>query len=124
MKTIQNSIVHGWEPPKGFPTLLLFEFGMSEKTIIKQVRDHYTAIHPTQKPTRLLERLLNLVCGSGALVLDCFSGSGSTAIACINTNRGFIGFEIDKEYYDLSKQRIDNAAKQRLLDHQAQLGLF
>ena len=85
-----------------------FEFGMSEKTIIKQVRDQYTAIHPTQKPTRLLERLLNLVCGSGALVLDCFSGSGSTAIACINTNRGFIGFEIDKEYYDLSKQRIDN----------------
>ena len=89
-----------------------FEFGMSEKTIIKQVRDHYTAIHPTQKPTRLLERLLNLVCGSGALVLDCFSGSGSTAIACINTNRGFIGFEIDKEYYDLSKQRIDNAIKE------------
>ena len=73
---------------------------------------HYTAIHPTQKPTRLLERLLNLVCGSGALVLDCFSGSGSTAIACINTNRGFIGFEIDKEYYDLSKQRIDNAIKE------------
>ena len=89
-----------------------FEFGMNEKTIIKQVRDHYTAIHPTQKPTRLLERLLNLVCGSGALVLDCFSGSGSTAIACINTNRGFIGFEIDKEYYDLSKQRIDNAIKE------------
>ena len=89
-----------------------FEFGMSEKTIIKQVRDQYTAIHPTQKPTRLLERLLNLVCGSGALVLDCFSGSGSTAIACINTNRGFIGFEIDKEYYDLSKQRIDNAIKE------------
>ena len=100
------------------------DIGMNEKDIIKATRDHYTAIHPTQKPTRLLERLLNLVCGSGALVLDCFSGSGSTAIACINTNRGFIGFEIDKEYYDLSKQRIDNAAKQRLLNHQAQLGLF
>lgn len=86
-----------------------FEFGMNEKDIIKATRDHYTAIHPTQKPTRLLERLLNLVCGSGALVLDCFSGSGSTAIACINTNRRFIGFEIDKEYYDASCNRIDKS---------------
>lgn len=83
------------------------EFGMNEKTIIKESRNHYKAIHPTEKPVRLIERLLNLVCNEGCTVLDPFSGSGSTAIACINTNRNYIGFEIDEEYYDKSIQRIN-----------------
>lgn len=80
--------------------------GCSEKSIIKQVRDHYSAIHPTQKPVRLLERLLNLVCKDGVTVLDPFSGSGSTAVACIKTNRQYIGFEIDEEYYKSSQERV------------------
>ncbi|MCI1681423.1 MAG: site-specific DNA-methyltransferase [Bacteroides sp.] len=63
-------------------------------------------IHPTQKPTRLLERLLALVTKEGTTILDPFSGSASTAIACLNTNRNYIGFEIDKEYYDKSIERI------------------
>lgn len=82
------------------------EFGLNEKSVIKETPDHYKAIHPTQKPTRLLERLMNLVCDSGALVLDPFSGSGSTAVACMNTGRHYIGYEIDKEYYDASMKRI------------------
>ena len=82
-------------------------FGMNEKTIIKEGRCHYNTIHPTQKPPRLLERLLALVSKEGDLILDPFSGSGSTAIACINSNRKYIGFEIDKEYYDLSVERIE-----------------
>lgn len=86
--------------------------GMNEKDIIKEARDHYTAIHPTQKPVRLLERLLNLVCRDNITVLDPFSGSGSTAVACINTNRNYIGFEIDKEYYDLSIKRINDIKKE------------
>jgi site-specific DNA-methyltransferase (adenine-specific) len=77
-------------------------FGMNEKDIIKQRRDHYATIHPTQKPVRLLERLLALVSKEGDLVLDPFSGSGSTAIAAYNTGRQFVGFEIDKEYYEAS----------------------
>lgn len=80
--------------------------GCNERDIISIFRDHYSAIHPTQKPVRLLERLLNLVCDEGCTVLDPFSGSASTAVACINTNRNYIGFEIDKEYYDLSMKRI------------------
>lgn len=88
------------------------EFGMNEKSIIKESRNHYKAIHPTEKPVRLLERLLNLVCAEGCTVLDPFSGSASTAIACINTNRNFIGYEIDSEYYQLAinriKERMDN----------------
>lgn len=72
------------------------EFGLNEKSIIKAVRDHYSAIHPTQKPVRLLERLLALTTQPGSLVCDPFSGSGSTAVSCINTGRKFIGFEIIK----------------------------
>lgn len=85
------------------------EIGTSEKSIIKQVRDHYSAIHPTQKPVRLLERLLALTTHPGDVVLDPFAGSCSTAIACVNTNRKFIGFEIDKEYYDAGVKRLNEA---------------
>jgi site-specific DNA-methyltransferase (adenine-specific) len=88
--------------------------GMNEKSIIKQSRDHYTTIHPTQKPVRLLERLLALVTKDGDVVLDPFSGSGSTAIACINTNRNFIGFEIDEEFYDSSINRIEKEMSLKL----------
>ena len=80
--------------------------GCNERDIISLLRDHYSAIHPTQKPVRLLERLLALVSKEGDSILDPFSGSASTAIACINTKRNYIGFEIDKEYYDLSVNRI------------------
>lgn len=91
-------------------------FGFNEKSIIKQVRDHYTSIHPTQKPVRLLERLLALVSKEGDTVLDCFAGSASTAEACINTQRKFIGFEIDEEYYKLSVERLKA--------HEPQLTMF
>jgi site-specific DNA-methyltransferase (adenine-specific) len=83
-------------------------FGMNEKTIIKQAGDHYAAIHPTQKPVRLLERLLSLVTQPGDTILDPFCGSGSTAIACINSGRQYIGIEIDREYYNASVERVNN----------------
>lgn len=76
------------------------EYGQNEKTIIKQPRDHYSTIHPTQKPVRLLERLLNLVTQPGDLVVDPFAGSCSTAKACVNTGRHYICFEKDPEYYE------------------------
>lgn len=90
--------------------------GFNEKTIVKQVRDHYSAIHPTQKPVRLLERLLNLVSKPGAVVVDPFMGSGSTGIACLNSGRHFIGWEIDKEYFDKAFARI--------AEHQQEMGMF
>lgn len=86
--------------------------GMREKSIIKQTRDHYNAIHPTQKPVRLLERLLALTTKPGDVVFDPFAGSCSTAIACINTGREFIGCEIDKEYYWTGVARTYNHIKQ------------
>ena len=63
--------------------------------------------HPTQKPTALIEYLIKTYTNEGDLVLDFTIGSGTTAIACINTNRNFIGFELDKEYYEIAKNRIN-----------------
>ena len=62
--------------------------------------------HPTQKPVKLIEELIKKHSNEGDLVLDCFSGSGTTAVACFNTNRNFIGTEFDKKYYDKSIYRI------------------
>lgn len=71
------------------------------------VRDSDTPkIHPTQKPVRLLERLLALVTNPGDVILDPFAGSCSTAVACINTNRKFICYEIDEEYYNAGSERV------------------
>ena len=62
--------------------------------------------HPTQKPVALIEYLVRTYTNEGDTVLDNCMGSGSTAIACMNTNRNYIGFELNKEYYDLSIKRI------------------
>ncbi len=88
-------------------------FGLNEKSIIKQVRDHYSAIHPTQKPVRLLERLLALVIPKDKdlkyiVVADFFGGSFSTMEAVYNMGMQGISCEIDKEYYELGKERIEN----------------
>lgn len=80
--------------------------GMNEKSVIKEPRDHYKTIHPTQKPVRLLERLLALVTKPGDFVVDPFAGSGSTIKACINTGRKSTGFEILKEYADSANDSI------------------
>ncbi|PFC85191.1 site-specific DNA-methyltransferase [Bacillus anthracis] len=66
------------------------------------------AIHPTQKPVALFEYLIKTYTTEGETVLDNCIGSGTTAVAAINTNRNFIGFEISEEYYTAANQRIDN----------------
>lgn len=64
-------------------------------------------IHDTEKPIQLNEILISNSTNNNDTVLDPFMGIGSTGIACINTNRNFIGIEINKEYYDISKERIE-----------------
>lgn len=64
-------------------------------------------LHPTQKPIALLEYLIKTYTNKNELVLDNCIGSGSTAIACVNTNRQFIGIEKEEEYYRIAKKRID-----------------
>ena len=75
-------------------------------TNIISIKKDSKSIHPTQKPVRLLEYLIKTYTNDGDTVLDNCMGSGTTAIACMNTNRNYIGFELNKEYYDLSIKRI------------------
>jgi site-specific DNA-methyltransferase (adenine-specific) len=82
---------------------------MTEKSIIKESRDHFKTDHPTQKPVRLLERIIALVSKQGDVILDTFSGGGSTLKAAVNTNRIAIGIEIDKEYFELSNKNLSEA---------------
>jgi site-specific DNA-methyltransferase (adenine-specific) len=66
-------------------------------------------LHPTQKPVALLEYLIRTYTNEGELVLDNCMGSGSTGVACINTNRNFIGMELDDKYFSIAKERIEKA---------------
>jgi DNA modification methylase len=62
--------------------------------------------HPTQKPFSVIEKIINTSSNEDDLVLDCFMGSGTTAIACINTSRNYIGFEKEEKYYQIIQDRI------------------
>ncbi len=64
-------------------------------------------VHPTQKPVALLEYLINTYTNEGDLVLDFVMGSGSTGVACYNTNRKFIGVELDDKYFSIAKDRLE-----------------
>jgi site-specific DNA-methyltransferase (adenine-specific) len=70
-------------------------------------------VHPTQKPTNLLEFLIKSFTNENETVLDNCMGSGSTGVACINTNRNFIGIEQDDNYFEIAKQRIEYANKEK-----------
>ena len=75
------------------------------RSVQKFARDK-SKIHPTQKPLALLELLIKSYTDENDLVLDTCMGSGSTGVACVNTNREFIGIELDKEYYEIAERRI------------------
>ena len=66
-------------------------------------------LHPTQKPVELLEYLIRTYTNEGETVLDFTMGSGSTGVACVNTNRNFIGIELDEGYFNIAKKRIEEA---------------
>ena len=72
-------------------------------------------IHPTQKPVTLIRRLILASSNEQDTILDPFMGSGTTAIACIKEHRHFIGFELNKEYFDKACKRIDNEQRQLTL---------
>lgn len=71
----------------------------------------YCNWHPTQKPIEILSRMIHAYTNEGDTVVDLFSGSGSTMIACQNTKREFVGCEIDPEYYEKSLQRLETLSK-------------
>ena len=65
-------------------------------------------VHPTQKPVALMEYLIKTYTNEGETVLDFTMGSGTTGVACVNTNRNFIGIENDEKYFEIAKNRIEN----------------
>ena len=79
-------------------------------TILKFKRDK-EKLHPTQKPIALLEYLIKTYTNEGEIVLDNCMGSGSTGIACLRTNRNFIGIEKDDKYFDMAYNRINEYIK-------------
>ena len=76
-----------------------------------QQKENY---HPTQKPVALLEWLIRTYTNEGDLVLDNCMGSGSTGVACVNTNRDFIGIELTEQYFKIAQSRIEKAVKKKV----------
>lgn len=77
-----------------------------EMLYIKCVHNSSGKLHPTQKPVELCEYLIKTYTNEGGIVLDNCMGSGTTGVACVNTKRSFIGFELEKKYFDIAKDRI------------------
>ena len=95
-----GAFFHTSDPKYKYPVNLL-NFSARSKEC------HYRKrVHPTQKPVDLLEYLIKTYTNDGDLVLDFTMGSGSTGVACMNTNRKFIGIEIDEKYFDIAKERM------------------
>ena len=86
------------------PQTIIAEFPSQMEECVNNKR-----VHPTQKPVKLLEWLIKNYTNKGNIVLDFTMGSGSTGVACRNTGRNFIGIELDKEYFDIAKQRINDS---------------
>lgn len=92
-------------------------FGSSEKVYnekyptsqIRFSRRDGRGLHPTQKPVALMEYLIKTYTNEGETVLDFTMGSGTTGVACVNTSRNFIGIEKGQGYFDIAKQRINEA---------------
>ena len=95
-----------------FSSLDDYRKGSTEKyptSVLRFPKPHpSTAVHPTQKSTELFEWLIKTYTNEGDLVLDNCAGSGTTALACINTNRNYIGFEIDEGYFNTANDRLFN----------------
>ena len=75
------------------------------KTVLKFKQEK--GLHPTQKPVGLMEYLIKTYTNEGDTVLDNTMGSGTTGVACVNCNRSFVGIEMDKKYYQISKERFN-----------------
>ena len=103
-----------WQRPydelkeKTIPVFNLWQGGKSKSNVLEYAKDN-DGYHPTQKPVKLLEDLIQTYSNEGNTVLDFTMGSGSCGVASVNTNRNFIGIELDKGYFDIAEKRINEA---------------
>ena len=91
-----------------------FDANILTKNIVDVPSLSKNSNHPTEKPVELMETLVKLVSVEGSTVLDMFSGSGSTGIACVNTGRSFIGIEMNDKYFNIAVERIKSLNKEVL----------
>ena len=85
--------------------------GNFPRSVLKIDRVTHGQVHPTQKPVALMEYLIRTYTQEGETVLDNCMGSGTTGVACANTNRRFIGIEKEVEYFDIAYRRIEDAQR-------------
>jgi DNA modification methylase len=83
-------------------------FDYKKKCFISSIVPNKTRFHPTEKPIDLLTQYILLHSNKNSVIIDPFMGSGSTCVACKNTNRRYIGIELDKKYFDIAVERIKN----------------
>lgn len=105
-KQIRNMKVLGKRNNESLNNVYVKKYTNYPKSVIDFPRDSKT-FHPTQKPVALFEYLIKTYTKEGETVLDNCMGSFTTAIACINTNRNYIGFEMDEEYWKLGNERVN-----------------
>ena len=96
-----------WFKPKGRKV-----FNAHCKNTVFKYSNGSRKIHPTQKNENLFEELITDNTNENEIVFDPFIGSGTTAIACLNTDRQYIGFELDETYHKLSLERIESHKQQ------------
>ena len=87
--------------------------GEKYKSNVLEYAKDYVKYHPTQKPVLLLEDLIKTFSNKEDLVVDLTMGSGSTGVACLNTNRKFIGIELDEEYFKIANERVQKAMRDK-----------
>ena len=98
----------GVKNSKGKPTKWTFNRKNSVEKCVIPCTVQSSKLHPTMKDLKVIEYLVETLTNEGDLVLDCFMGSGTTGVACKNLKRGFIGIELDKDYFKIAEDRINN----------------
>ena len=111
----ESSVGHNPHPVGRVPSNIIrtemFGDGYDKFFLVPKVRQKAEGYnnHPTLKPVELMSHLVKLVSFDEQVVLDPFSGSGSTGVSCLMNNRKYIGYELDKNYYDISIRRLKEA---------------
>jgi site-specific DNA-methyltransferase (adenine-specific) len=96
-----------YESEEGGPMLM--------RSVIYARSMHGSAVHPTQKPVEILRPLIEYSCPPGGLVVDCFGGSFSTGVACLQLGRRFVGIEVDPERFDIGCRNLEDSLRQERL---------
>lgn len=94
------------------------QFTFPHKRPVDVISEHKVSpnklLHPNEKPVALLQTLIKQTTPPSSMVMDCCMGSGSTGVACVNTDRDFIGMELDEKYFQTAKERIEKAKEEKL----------